>query len=439
MKKQERRARVCLLLILCLFIGLSYFIYNYAHNYSDWATFYGNTQIYTDGAINRGTIVDRNDNILLECSKEGYHYNEDYSTRVSTAYVVGDMQGNVESVAINTFKDQLIGYDLINGTFDITDNGKKVMLTIDSDVCGVAYDELAGRTGTVGVYDWKTGEIICLVSTPGFDPEDISEDASFFNNFIDGVHTPGSTFKLVTSAAVIDNIKDRNRFTFTCDGENYFSDNHYFRDVYAHGTVDFKDALAKSCNGAFSKLSIRLGPQILQEYVEKTGLTESIDINGIKTAKGSFVFPADNDFALGWAGIGQGEDLVNPCAMMVYMGAIANKGKPVAPTIIKDTSFLKSNESEKLRRYIDRSTAKELKKMMKNNVVNGYGEENFEGIDLYAKSGTAETNDGSDAWFVGFTDRYAFVVWIQNGGFGSEAAAPVAYNVLKYMKNKGIE
>ena len=76
--------------------------------------------------------------------------------------------------------------------------------------------------------------------------------------------------------------------------------------------------------------------------------------------------------------------------------------------------------------------------MMKNNVVENYGEENFPGIDIYAKSGTAETGgDDSDAWFVGFTDDeetpYAFVVWIKEGGGGASDAAPVANRVLQTL------
>ncbi len=212
------------------------------------------------------------------------------------------------------------------------------------------------------------------------------------------------------------------------------------RDVYAHGTVDFRDALAQSCNGAFGLLTRELGASIMEDYTEKTGLTQPIDINGIKTAAGSFNFPTDDDYMLSWAGIGQGEDLVNPCAMMVYMGAIANEGKPECPTLIKHASFLGGvPRGESLGRYLEKDTALELKGMMKNNVVSNYGEDNFYGLDIYAKSGTAETSsEESDAWFVGFTDDkdapYAFVVWVKGGGFGSEVAAPIARSVLDKLR-----
>ena len=85
---------------------------------------------------------------------------------------------------------------------------------------------------------------------------------------------------------------------------------------------------------------------------------------------------------------------------------------------------------------------KAIQDMMKNNVVENYGEWNFEGMDMYAKSGTAETGSWTpDAWFVGFTDDedapYAFVVWVKEGGFGAEAAAPIAARVIRALGSSG--
>jgi peptidoglycan glycosyltransferase len=250
---------------------------------------------------------------------------------------------------------------------------------------------------------------------------------------------PGSTFKLVTSAAVIDKIDDRDSFTFDCDGANEYSGVN-FRDVYTHGEVDFKDALAKSCNGAFGTLTRKLGSKTMKEYVKKAGLTKAIEFDGIRTAAGSFSFPSDDDVTLSWAGIGQADDLVNPCSMLVYVGSIANGGEAVQPTLIKSVSFLDEITGGKsLGRYLDSDTAAELKGMMKYNVVSNYGEDNFPGLDIYAKSGSAENGSGRpDAWFVGFVDDenapYTFVVWVQNGGYGSEVAAPIARTVIKQLE-----
>ena len=451
MRKQERRAWICLLLVMVLLAGVGLFGYRFVRFGGEWATFYGNTQIYTDGAINRGTITDRYGEELLKCTPDGFQYSEDYETRVATVHAVGDPHGNISDGAISVFRSQLIGYDILNGTYDNTANGKKIALTIDANANRTAYEALGGRTGTVGVYNWKTGEVVCMVSTPAFDPayepEASADDESsyFFNNFLDGLLTPGSTFKLVTSAAVIDNMPDRDSFTFDCDGVNKLGkgDDSRLTDVSAHGEVDFRAALAQSCNGAFGALTREVGAKTMAKYAKKAGLTEPVRIDGIETAAGSFDFPDDDNVKLSWAGVGQADDLVNPCAMMVYMGAIANGGEPVQPTLIKSATFIKElTGGRSMGRYLDSDTAAELKDMMKNNVVENYGEWNFEGMDMYAKSGTAEVGSWNpDAWFVGFTDDedapYAFVVWVKDGGFGAEAAAPIAARVIRALGSSG--
>ena len=311
MRKQERRAWICLLLVMTLLAGIGLFGYRFVRFGGEWATFYGNTQIYTDGAINRGTITDRYGEELLKCTPDGFQYSEDYETRVATVHAVGDPHGNISDGAISIFRSQLIGYDLLNGTYDNTANGKKIALTIDANANRTAYEALDGRTGTVGVYNWKTGEVVCMVSTPAFDPayepEASADDESsyFFNNFLDGLLTPGSTFKLVTAAAVIENMRDRDSFTFDCDGVNKVGkgDDSALTDVTAHGEVDFRAALAQSCNGAFGALTREVGAKTMAKYARKAGLTEPVQLDGIETAAGSFDFPDDDDVKLSWAGI----------------------------------------------------------------------------------------------------------------------------------------
>ena len=431
---------ICLLIAAVLFLGLVVFTFRLVNDGGKWASFYGNTQIYTDGVINRGTITDRNDELLMECTPDGIIYNDDSSIRKSTVHVVGDPKGNIPDGAVNVFKSQLIGYDLLNGIYDTSSTGKRIRLTIDAKANKTAYEALAGRTGAVGVYNWRTGEILCMVSTPTFDPSgylpDDENSSYYFNNFLDGRVTPGSTFKLVTAAAVIDKMADRDSFSFDCDGVNEYKDVK-FRDVSTHGKVDFRSALAQSCNGAFGKLTREVGAKTMAEYTEMVGLTQPVEIDGvIKSAAGTFDFPEDDKVKLSWAGIGQADDLVNPCSMMVYMGAIANGGEAIQPTLIKSATFLTELTGGKsLGHYLDKSTADELRSMMKNNVVSNYGEENFYGMDIYAKSGTAESESYyPDAWFVGFIDDpdapYAFVVWVEEGGYGADVAAPIAREVL---------
>jgi hypothetical protein len=145
-----------------------------------------------------------------------------------------------------------------------------------------------------------------------------------------------------------------------------------------HGEVDLKQALSDSCNCYFGKLAEELGPDIMNEYVDKTGLTKNRKIDGITTAAGSFEFP-ESGVNLAWAGIGQHKDLVNPCTMMMYMGAIANGGQAVKPRLIESVRFttfdLPASLPAKSRdiSMIDEGTANILKGMMAYNVEDNYG------------------------------------------------------------------
>ena len=448
MRKQERRAWICLVLAGVLLTGIIVFGVRFVRDGGKWASFYGNTQIYTDGMLNRGVITDRNGEMLIQCTPDGVIYSDDSIIRKSTIHAVGDAAGNIASGAINIYKSQLIGYDILNGTYDTDNSGKNIKLTIDAKANEAAYNALGGRTGAVGVFNWKTGEIVCMVSTPSFDPDgylpDDPDSSYYFNNFLDGAMTPGSTFKLLTSAAVIDNMPNRGSYKFDCNGSNEFHGVE-FQDVNYHGEVNFRDALAQSCNGAFGELTRKVGAGVMAQYVSNTGLDAPVEFDGIKTAAGTFDFPANDDVKLSWAGIGQADDLVNPCAMMVFVGAIANRGEAVQPTLIKSATFIKEITGGKtMGRYLSENTADELRNMMKYNVSSNYGDENFPGLDVYAKSGTAQTGSWNpDAWFVGFTDGanspYAFVVWVKEGGYGSEVAAPIARTVLQQLEDDNFE
>ena len=442
MKKLEKRAIICLTLAAVLFLGICVFVYRYVAHGADWATFYANQSIYKDGRLAIGRIYDVNGTLLAENKGGTVEYSEDESIRRATLHAVGDMDGNIATSAESAFKSQLVGYNLLTGTYSVTGRGNDITLTIDADVCKAAYEALGGRDGLVGVYNYETGEIICMVSSPGFDPANPPEvnpdDTSgiYINKFPSANLIPGSIFKLVTSAAAIENVQGMDSYSYTCSGVSYIN-GEKVTCTSAHGTVDFESALAKSCNCAFADITQRVGSTLMSEYVEKLGLTSSYDIDGIRTSKGSFEFPDNAPLNLAWAGIGQYNDELNPCSMMVYMGAIANGGTSTVPKLLH--SALSS--AEETDRMIEESTAEKLTSMMKNNVVSNYGESNFPGLDIYAKSGTAEVyGKQPNAWFAGFIKNednpYAFVVCVENGGYGSSVAGPVANQVLQAIVNR---
>ena len=303
------------------------------------------------------------------------------------------------------------------------------------------------------MYNYETGEILCMVSTPTFDPAnppvieegDEQYDGVYINRFLSGTFVPGSVFKTVTLAAAIENIPDLFERTWTCTGSTQVGEGTV-TCPYAHGEMDIYGALASSCNGVFAQLAVELGPEEMTAYAEKAGLTSSYQVSGISTAKGRFDLSdaAVND--QGWAGVGQYSDAVNPCALMVYMGAIANGGRAAVPQLVLRTEnslgwnlspYFKHNTG----RLIEADTAELLADMMARNVTETYGASRFPNMDICAKSGTAEVGGGKapNAWFAGFLrgedTPYAFVVLVENGGSGADAAGSVAAQVLDAVVN----
>lgn len=451
MRKLEKRAIICIVFASILVIGLAVFLFRYVVDGGDWVSFPANKHIYSDGVLGRGTVYDRNGTLLLSNEDGSVAYNDSASIRRATIHAVGDKEGNIQTGAESAFADKLTGYNLITGTYSMTGKGRDLYLTIDADVCAVADEALGSYSGTVGVYNYKTGDIICLVSSPNFDPYDppeVGDDDNsglYLNRFYSGRIVPGSIFKLVTTAAAIDNISDLDSWSYTCTGSMELG-NDRITCPYVHGTVDIGKALTVSCNCAYAELTLELGADVMSEYVDKLGLTKSRSVNGIKTAKGSFNFSTDNQASLAWSGIGQFEDLLNPCTMMIYMGAIANGGRAVLPqTIDKVRTSIGLPASIPYKfwsgKMLSEETAARLEEMMHNNVVNNYGEGNFPGLDLCAKSGTAEVGGDAapNAWFAGFirNEDYplAFIVLVENGGSGSKVAGQVASTVLQSIVN----
>ena len=137
----------------------------------------------------------------------------------------------------------------------------------------------------------------------------------------------------------------------------------------------------------------------MSKYVEKAGILDSYSVDGIATAKGSFDLTGASTSQIGWSGVGQYNDLVNPCAMMVWMGAIANQGKTAVPYLISKTEGdlpLPSlpHFTKKTDQLIDADTAQVVGDMMANNVRETYGSSRFPNMDICAKSGTAEVGGG---------------------------------------------
>ena len=421
MKKVKRRATAALLIAALLVVGLAVYLVRLADDGGAWAS-------YFSGGTPGGTILDRNGVVLYSSDEDGYSFAEDWSTRVSCYHLLGDPNGNVRTGALRQFRDRLAGYSFVEGAT----SGKTISLSVDSTLNATAYSALAGRSGAVMLMDYTTGEVLCMVSSPGDDPENPSSepaDGTYLNKCLSSSFTPGSVFKLVTLAAAIDNIPDLFERSLWCEGE-MIVDGALLTCTGNHGSQTIEQALANSCNCAFGTLALELGPELMAEYAEKLGMNASLQLDGMDVLPGSFTKGGAGSVGLAWSGVGQYEDLVCPYAMLRYVSAIANGGSVYEPTLLGHGSLDRETE------LLSAETAQRIAEMMNYNVQNAYGSWVFPGLDVSAKTGTAEVGDGtSHAWMTGFLNDpahpYAFVVILEHAGGGLANAGPVANTVLQ--------
>lgn len=421
MKKVKRRATAALLIAALLVVGLAVYLVRLADDGGAWAS-------YFSGGTPGGTILDRNGVVLYSSDEDGYSFAEDWSTRVSCYHLLGDPNGNVRTGALRQFRDRLAGYSFVEGAT----SGKTISLSVDSTLNVTAYSALAGRNGAVMLMDYTTGEVLCMVSSPGDDPENPSSepaDGTYLNKCLSSSFTPGSVFKLVTLAAAIDNIPDLFERSLWCEGE-MIVDGALLTCTGNHGSQTIEQALANSCNCAFGTLALELGPELMAEYAEKLGMTASLQLDGMDVLPGSFTKGGAGSVGLAWSGVGQYEDLVCPYATLRYVSAIANGGSVYEPTLLGHGSLDRETE------LLSAETAQRIAEMMNYNVQNAYGSWVFPGLDVSAKTGTAEVGDGtSHAWMTGFLNDpahpYAFVVILEHAGGGLANAGPVANAVLQ--------
>jgi peptidoglycan glycosyltransferase len=455
MKILTKRAFGLLLLALILLLGLSVFTFRYVKDARAWAQYPTNKHLFQNGQLlTTGEIQDRNGEVLYRAEQGVQSYHSSDTVRKALMHTTGDSYGNVATSVQVAFGDRLSGWGPVNGAYRFNDKsfGTDVTLTLDAELCAEAFQALKGRNGAVGVYNYKTGEILCMVSSPSLDPEhhpDVAAnpekyDGVYINRLISAAYTPGSIFKLVTAAAAIDKMPDYDSKVFHCEGEKLI-DGDKVTCPSPHGEVTLKQALAVSCNIAFAEISLELGGQTIQSYAEKAGFNANLEVDGIKAARGKISTADAKGGDLAWAGIGQYNDTANPLTFMAYMGSIANQGVRVNPWFIdQNSSLLKllPDFGVKKKRILTRETAETLKTLMRNNVTEEYGEKNYKELELCAKSGTAEVggDKAPHAWFAGFMNRedcpLAFVVIVENGGSGSKVAGAVAAKVLKAAEKK---
>jgi len=448
MNRVASRAAIAVLLALLLVVGMGFFVAEYVMNASEWVMFPGSPHVYNSGNLGCGIVVDREGETLLDMGGQ-QTYAQSKALRKATVHWLGDRTGSISAPALAAHAGDLAGFDLLNGVYAYGGTDGVARLTLSGKAQTVAQEAMKGKKGTVAVYNYETGELLCAVTTPNFDPDnvpDLSGDTSgkyegvYLNRFTQSTYIPGSIYKIVTLAAALEEFPDAEDLQFKCGGSLELSGGKVTCQS-AHGKQSLKEAFRNSCNCAFAELTLQIGAEKMERYVEAFGINDSVSFDGVETAKGNYQAVGQAQIDIGWSGAGQFTDLVNPCAFMQFVGAIANGGKGAVPYLVDEVTVGMSRTYNAKSTYTDpivsADTAKTLVEYMRNNVKNKYGDENFPDIAVCAKTGTAEVGGDKkpNAMLAGFAadEAYplAFIVCVEDGGYGVKVCLPIASQVLE--------
>jgi cell division protein FtsI/penicillin-binding protein 2 len=308
------------------------------------------------------------------------------------------------------------------------------------------------NAGAVVIIDILSGDVVVLASRPGFNPADISQYLNddtqpLFNRAIAG-YTPGSIFKIISTAAALEEHYDP-EITYDCPGF-YTVGEQIFKcwsfDEGGHGMMDLKNGFAQSCNGYFIQMGIGLGPEKMLKTARDFGLGAVTGLNAQKLAENEGMLPEltelDGDGNVANLAMGQGKILVTPLqaagmAAIIANGGIRNTFNIIDCIVNREGEIIRDMKTREWKRVISRETAIALMEMMEATVENGTGQKaDIGGYGGAAgKTGSAETGlfvgDRRilHAWFTGYfpyiEPRYAMCVFVEDGSGGGTSAAPV--------------
>lgn len=344
------------------------------------------------------------------------------------------------------FNQALSGLNPLNKFLRLTGGeirGEDVVLTVDFKLQQLAFRLLGGRKGAVVALDPRSGEILALVSSPSYDPNQVEVNWAglmadpakpLFNRALQGTYPPGSCFKIVTGAAVLEKDVGYAARSLLCPGQVKI-EGYELSCPRAHGKIGFKEAFAYSCNVFFATLAQTVGAQKLRKVAEAFGFNEEIPC---ELAVKESLFPARLSAPdLAACAIGQGKVLATPFHLALIAAAVAQDGLMMKPHLLKEVRTpegkVKTQQVPVLWREVTSPavTAK-LKEALAAVVTEGTGQAaQVPGLALAGKTGSAENPQGPPhAWFVGFgplpEPRLAVAVIIEHGGAGGVASAPVA-------------
>ncbi len=374
------------------------------------------------------------------------------------------MQGSFKEVVSQTDQKgrdlfpQEIGYDEPTQGYD-------VVLTIDEVIQNIAEDEIRracrrwrAKSGSVIIMNPKTGEILALANYPTYDLNKAFSTGDHYkrNRAIRDLYEPGSAFKIVTAAAVINENLVTMGEQIDCENGEYQIDGHIIHDSTKHGVLTFSEVIEESSNIGITKIASRLGEKRLYDYIEAFGLTRKTGLD--LSDRAGFVRPLKRWTKRSMSAIPFGHEIaITPLQMLCAANAVANNGVMMKPllvrTIMDDQKKLMEFSPQESETPISSRTAGIVKEILTRAVENGTGKNaSVHGYKVAGKTGTAQKAASTGGYmqgkyvssFTGFLSAENFVISMivvvnepQDSHTASDVACPVfseiATQVAQYL------
>ena len=345
--------------------------------------------------------------------------------------------------------------------------GGSITTTINAKAQDAAWNGLKGKKGAVVALDYTTGAVLAMASSPSYDPNELAShhlndttrawknlvadpSSPLSNRATREIYPPGSTFKLVTAAAALQNGYHPN--SMVDSPENWIlpgTRTPLTNETNCGGSrITLAHALDISCNTAFGKVGVSLGQDKIRDQAERFGFGKVVnsDVSSVASR-----FPQNlTDAQLAQSSIGQFDVAASPLQMAMVTAGIANDGKLMTPYLTaqvraSNLQVVSEHHPKQMSQPMTKESAEQLKAMMVSVVNNGTGKRaRINGTTVGGKTGTAQTVQGKApyAWFVGWSDNphVAVAVFIQsldtaiNEISGGRLAAPIARDVIEAMR-----
>ncbi|MDX3801574.1 penicillin-binding protein 2 [Streptomyces sp. AK04-3B] len=351
--------------------------------------------------------------------------------------------------------------------------GGSVVTTLNAAAQKAAYEGLGDKKGAVAAIEPSTGKILALVSTPSYDPskfagssdKDAEEwskvqkkndrDDPMLNRALRETYPPGSTFKVVTAAAALENGEVAGIDDKTDTPDPFPLPQSSNKLTNEHGeckNANLRYALMVSCNTVFAKMADNVGNEKMIEQATKFGFNEAELDTPVRAAES--IYPKDNPPQNALDGIGQGSNRATPLQMAMVASAVANDGKLMKPYMVDQIwaklDPLETTEPQQLSQAVSAKTAQALQQMMETVVENPQGtggKAKIDGVKVGGKTGTAQhglnNSEKPYAWFISYAKLsdgsapVAVAVVVEDGAAnrgditGGGLAGPIARDVMK--------